>query len=102
KNIDTGMGLERCASVLQGVDTNYHIDTLIPIVRAAAEVCERSYEPDSDDGRRLRRITDHVRACTFAIHENTYPGPNKANYVIRRLMRRAILDGYQMGRREPF
>ncbi|HEY1067975.1 MAG TPA: alanine--tRNA ligase [Pirellulales bacterium] len=102
KNIDTGMGLERCASVLQGVDTNYHIDTLKPIVLAAAEVCERLYEPDSDDGRRLRRITDHVRACTFAIHENTYPGPKEAPYVIRRLMRRAILDGYQMGRREPF
>ena len=58
--------------------------------------------PPSDNGRRLRRIADHVRACTFAIHENVLPGPNKQNYVIRRLLRRAVLDGYQMGLREPF
>jgi len=102
KNIDTGMGLERTASVLQRVDTNYHIDTLRPIVEAAAEVCGTAYEPGSEAGRRLRRITDHVRACCVAIHENVYPGPNKQNYVIRRLLRRAVLDGHQMGRHEPF
>ena len=102
KNIDTGMGLERTASVLQGVDTNYHIDILRPIVEAAAEVCGTTYQPESEDGRRLRRITDHVRACTFAIHENVYPGPHKEKYVIRRLLRRAVLDGHQLGRREPF
>ncbi len=102
KNIDTGMGLERCASTLQGVDTNFHIDILKPIVDAAAEVVSRKYDPKSDDGRRIRRITDHVRACTFAVHENVYPGPNKEKYVIRRLLRRAVLDGHQMGLREPF
>ena len=102
KNIDTGMGLERTASVLQGVDTNYHIDILRPIVEAAAEVCGTTYDPESEDGRRFRRITDHVRACTFAIHENVYPGPHKEKYVIRRLLRRAVLDGHQLGRREPF
>ncbi|WP_425617371.1 alanine--tRNA ligase [Anatilimnocola sp. NA78] len=102
KNIDTGMGLERIASVLQGVDTNYHIDILRPLVEAAGEVCGLKYDPKDDRGRRLRRIADHVRACTFAIHENVLPGPNKQNYVIRRLMRRAILDGHQLGLREPF
>jgi alanyl-tRNA synthetase len=102
KNIDTGMGLERAAAVLQNVDTNYHIDILRPIVEAAAEVCEVRYEPTTETGRRLRRITDHIRACTFAIHENVYPGPNKEKYVIRRLLRRAVLDGHQLGRREPF
>src|SRR5262245_46604918 len=102
KNIDTGMGLERCASTLQGVPTNYHIDILLPIVKAAAEVCGRKYEYDSEDGRRLRRITDHVRACTFAVHENVYPGANKEKYVVKRLLRRAVLDGHQMGQREPF
>ncbi|MCA9214191.1 MAG: alanine--tRNA ligase, partial [Planctomycetales bacterium] len=102
KNIDTGMGLERTAAVLQGVETNYHIDSLLPIVKAAAEVCAVEYVPDSENGRRLRRITDHVRACTFAIHENVYPGANKEKYVIRRLLRRAVLDGHQMGRRDPF
>jgi alanyl-tRNA synthetase len=102
KNIDTGMGLERTAAVLQGVETNFHIDILRPIVAAAAEVCGLKYDPASDNGRRLRRITDHVRACTFAIHENVRPGANKENYVIRRLLRRAVLDGHQIGLREPF
>jgi alanyl-tRNA synthetase len=102
KNIDTGMGLERTASVLQGVPSNFHIDSLYPIVLAAAEVCGTKYEYTSDNGRRLRRITDHVRACTFAVHENVYPGPKKARYVIKRLIRRAVLDGHQMGMRDPF
>jgi len=102
KNIDTGMGLERTAAVLQGVETNFHIDILRPLVDAAAEVCRTPYEPESEAGRRLRRITDHVRACTFAIHENVYPGPNKEKYVVKRLLRRAVLDGHQMGVREPF
>ena len=102
KNIDTGMGLERTAATLQGVPTNYHIDILLPIVQAAAEVCGAKYEYESDNGRRLRRITDHVRACTFAVHENVYPGANKEKYVVKRLLRRAVLDGHQMGLREPF
>jgi alanyl-tRNA synthetase len=102
KNIDTGMGLERTAATLQGVPTNYHIDNLLPIVLAAAEVCGINYEYESDNGRRLRRITDHVRACTFAVHENVYPGANKEKYVVKRLLRRAVLDGHQIGVHEPF
>jgi alanyl-tRNA synthetase len=102
KNIDTGMGLERTAAQLQGVETNFHIDILKPIVLAAADVCGVQYDPAHDHGRRLRRITDHIRACTFAVHENVYPGPNKQKYVIRRLLRRAVLDGRLMGLREPF
>src|SRR3954463_16454103 len=102
KNIDTGMGLERTAATLQGVPTNYHIDILMPIVLAAAEVCGTKYEYESENGRRLRRITDHVRACTFAVHENVYPGANKEKYVVKRLLRRAVLDGHQMGMTEPF
>ena len=102
KNIDTGMGLERTASVLQKVPTNFHIDSIFPIVEAAADVVGVRYDYDSDDGRRLRRITDHARACSFAIHENVYPGPKDAKYVVKRLIRRAVLDGYQMNLREPF
>ncbi|TWT43406.1 alanine--tRNA ligase [Botrimarina hoheduenensis] len=102
KNIDTGMGLERTAAALQGVPTNFHIDTLRPIVDAAAEVCGVKYVYDSDTGRRLRRITDHLRACAFAVHENVYPGANKEKYVVKRLLRRAVLDGHQMGLRDPF
>jgi alanyl-tRNA synthetase len=102
KNIDTGMGLERAAATLQGVSTNFHIDILKPIVLAAGEVCGVKYDPASDDGRRLRRITDHIRACAMAVHENVYPGAQKEKYVIRRLLRRAVLDGHRMGLREPF
>ena len=102
KNIDTGMGLERIAATLQGVPTNYHIDTLLPIVLAAAEACGVKYEPDSDNGRRLRRITDHVRAVSLAIHENVYPGSQKEESVVRLLLRRAVLQGYEMGLRDPF
>ena len=102
KNIDTGMGLERTAAVLQGVETNYHIDILRPLVETAAEICGIKYEPESDNGRRLRRIVDHIRACTFCVHENVYPGPNKEKYVVKRLLRRAVLDGRQIGLRDPF
>ena len=102
KNIDTGMGLERTASVLQNVPSNFHIDILFPILKAAAEVCSTPYEYESDNGRRLRRITDHVRACVFSIHENILPGPKKARYVIKRLLRRAVLDGHQLGMSAPF
>ncbi|MGL4941663.1 MAG: alanine--tRNA ligase [Thermoguttaceae bacterium] len=106
KNIDTGMGLERTAATLQGVTTNYHIDSLLPIVMAAADVLKQKYsinvDPNDDTGRRLRRITDHVRACTFAVHENVYPGNKEEKYVIRRLLRRAVLDGRQLGATEPF
>ncbi len=105
KNIDTGMGLERVTSVLQGVETNFHIDSLRPLVEAAAEICSQKYDDvdlTNENGRRLRRIADHVRACTFAIHENVYPGPKEEKYVIRRLLRRAVLDGVQMGMKKPF
>ncbi|MEN1679079.1 MAG: alanine--tRNA ligase [Planctomycetota bacterium] len=102
KNIDTGMGLERTAAALQDVETNFHIDTLMPIVQAAAEVCGVEYDYGTENGRRLRRITDHVRACAFAVHENVYPGANKEKYVVKRLLRRAVLDGHQLGLREPF
>ena len=102
KNIDTGMGLERMAATMQGVETNFHIDTLIPIVHAAAEICGIKYEADTENGRRMRRITDHVRACTMAIHENVLPGKEKENYTVRRLLRRAVLQGYQIGLRDPF
>lgn len=101
-NIDTGMGLERTAAALQGVRTNYHIDILRPIVERAAEICGRSYEPDHENGRRFRRMADHIRACVFAIHENVYPGAKAEKYVIRRLLRRAVLDGRQIGIDEPF
>ena len=104
KNIDTGMGLERAAAALQGVRSNFEIDIFKPIVAAAADVLGRRLRQgqDTPDGVRIRRASDHARALTFCIHENVRPGPEKQGYVVRRLLRRAVLDAYQMGQREPF
>ena len=105
KNIDTGMGLERTAAALQGVRSNFEIDIFKPIVAATAEALGVKYDArvqESLDGVRIRRASDHARALTFCIHENVRPGPEKQGYVIRRLLRRAVLDAYQMGQREPF
>jgi alanyl-tRNA synthetase len=104
KNIDTGMGLERAAAALQGAKSNFEIDLFAPIVAAAADVLGIDYAgvKDSLDGVRIRRASDHARTLTFCLHENIRPGPEKQGYVVRRLLRRAVLDAYQMGRREPF
>ena len=102
KNIDTGMGLERCASTLQGVLSNFEIDILKPICKAAGEILGVKYEFSAPEGRALRRITDHVRACTFALHEGCGPGPEKENYIVRLLLRRASMEGFLLGKQEPF
>ncbi len=102
KNIDTGMGLERTAAVLQGVRSNFEIDSLRPLCEAAGEIVEVHYEFDGDAGRPLRRIADHMRAVTFCIHEGVEPGNDKENYVVRQLLRRALLEGYLLGRHDPF
>jgi alanyl-tRNA synthetase len=102
KNIDTGMGLERMAAALQIVRSNFEIDIFKPIVAAAAEALGLAYNADTADGIRLRRISDHARTLTFTIHENVKPSNEKQGYIVRRLLRRALLDAYQMGQREPF
>ncbi len=102
QNIDTGMGLERTAAVLQGVVSNFEIDTLRPLCEAAGEVVGVKYEFKGKEGRAIRRIVDHVRAAVFAIHEGVAPGSNGASYIIRLLLRRACLEGYLLGKREPF
>ncbi len=101
KNIDTGMGLERTAAVLQGFESNYEIDILKPLCVAAGEIVGANYEFNGPCGRPLRRIADHVRACTFAIHEGCLPGNEKENYVIRLLLRRASMEAFRLGRQEP-
>ena len=102
KNIDTGMGLERMAAALQGAPSNFEIDIFKPMIAAAAEALGVPYRSETADGIRVRRITDHARALTFTIHENVQPSNEKQGYVVRRLLRRAVLDAYQMGQREPF
>ncbi len=101
KNIDTGMGLERIASVMQGVDTNYHIDILRPLVEAAAEVCGAKYDPKSDDGRRFRRIADHVRACTFAFTKRSIR-PEEAGLRHQATAPSRRARRHQLGVKKPF
>ncbi len=101
KNIDTGMGLERTAAVLQGFESNFEIDILRPLCDAAGEIVGAKYDFNSPQGRPLRRIADHVRACTFAIHEGCLPGNEKENYVIRLLLRRASMEAFRLGKHEP-
>ena len=102
KNIDTGMGLERTASCLQGVLSNFEIDILKPMCIAAGNALGLKYDYDAPHGRACRRIADHMRACTFAIHEGALPGPEKANYIVRLLLRRAAMEGYLLGGKDPF
>jgi alanyl-tRNA synthetase len=102
KNIDTGMGLERTASVLQGVPSNFEIDILRPLCLAAADAVGVKYDFEGPHGRPVRRVADHVRAVTFCIHEGVSPGSEKESYVVRQLLRRALLEGYLLGKHEPF
>jgi len=104
KNIDTGMGLERMAAIMQGAPTAMDIDVMLPIVQAAAERAGRSYTPGlaDADGRRLRRIAEHARAVAFAIADGALPDRYGRGYVVRRLIRRAALDGRHLGVAEPF
>ncbi|MEZ6062053.1 MAG: alanine--tRNA ligase [Planctomycetaceae bacterium] len=102
KNIDTGMGLERTAAVLQGVLSNFENDVLKPLCRASADVVGIRYEFSSPQGRAIRRIADHIRAVTFCVHEGVIPDKEKQNYVVRQLLRRALLEGYLLGKRDPF
>jgi alanyl-tRNA synthetase len=103
KNIDTGMGLERTAAVLQRKATVFDIDIFAPIVAAAAELLGVKYDPAQDlsTARRLRRIAEHARTVLFCMHENVQPGPEKQGYVVRRLLRRALVDAWRLGYKDP-
>ena len=102
QNIDTGMGLERTAAVLQGFESNFEIDILKPLCLAAADIVGVKYNFDAPQGRPIRRIADHVRAVTFCIHEGVIPDTEKENYIVRQLLRRASLEGYLLGKEETF
>jgi len=102
QNIDTGMGLERTASVLQGVQSNFQIDILEPLCRTAGEAVGVDYDFASPQGRALRRIADHLRAVTFCIHEGVAPDNEKQGYIVRQLLRRAVLEGFLLGQQDPF
>jgi alanyl-tRNA synthetase len=101
-NIDTGMGLERIASVLQGTKTNFEIDLIKPLIDFGQEVSGKTYGENFEDTVAMRVIADHLRALTFAISDGVLPSNTARGYVIRRILRRALRFGYKLGIREPF
>ncbi len=97
-SVDTGMGLERIAAVLQGVHSNYDIDLFRNLIRAAGQLAGTSVLTSSS----LRVIADHIRACTFLAVDGVSPSNEGRGYVLRRIIRRAIRHGYKLGIQEPF
>jgi len=93
-SVDTGAGLERLAVVLQGVKSNYDTDLIRPIINATARLADRNYEPETQEGFAMRVIADHARAAAFAIADGILPGNEGRNYVLRKIMRRAIYQGH--------
>ena len=101
-SVDTGMGLERIAAVLQQVHSNYEIDLFVNLLKAAAgAVREAGGKPDPDSPS-LKVIADHIRACAFTVADGVIPGNEGRGYVLRRIARRAIRHGYKLGARRPF
>ena len=97
-SVDTGMGLERLAAVMQGVHSNYEIDLFVRLIDAAA----RLTDCDDRENKSLRVIADHIRSTAFLIADGVTPGNEGRGYVLRRIMRRAIRHGYQLGCHRPF
>jgi alanyl-tRNA synthetase len=96
--VDTGMGLERLAAVLQHVHSNYEIDLFQNLIKAAArETATRDLQSNS-----LKVIADHIRACAFLIADGVIPGNEGRGYVLRRIVRRALRHGYKLGQTKPF
>jgi len=97
-SVDTGMGLERLAAVLQGVHSNYEIDLFQHLIKAAAHATGT----DDLESKSLRVIADHIRSCAFLIVDGVMPGNEGRGYVLRRIIRRAIRHGYQLGQKQAF
>jgi alanyl-tRNA synthetase len=102
-SVDTGMGLERLAAVLQHVHSNYEIDTFVHLLAAAKTAVDAAGGADCDPGSpSLKVIADHIRACAFTVTDGVIPGNEGRGYVLRRITRRAIRHGYKLGARKPF
>jgi alanyl-tRNA synthetase len=102
-SVDTGMGLERLAAVLQHVHSNYEIDTFVNLLAAAKKAVDAAGAGDCDkDSPSLKVIADHIRACTFTVVDGVIPSNAGRGYVLRRITRRAIRHGYKLGARKPF
>ncbi|MGV6817257.1 MAG: alanine--tRNA ligase [Thiotrichales bacterium] len=97
-SVDTGMGLERLAAVLQGVHSNYEIDLFQALIQAAAKVTGA----DDLESASLKVIADHIRSCSFLITDGVLPGNEGRGYVLRRIIRRAVRHGHKLGCADPF
>ena len=101
KNIDTGMGLERVAFLMQGVENLYEIDQVRPVLDLAAELSGKKYGANTDDDVRLRVVADHVRSALMLIGDGVSPGNDGRGYVLRRLLRRTVRAMRLLGVNEP-
>ncbi|MBY5006540.1 alanine--tRNA ligase [Streptococcus suis] len=101
KNIDTGAGLERLAAIFQGAKTNFETDLFLPIIREVEKISGKTYDPDGDN-MSFKVIADHIRALSFAIGDGALPGNEGRGYVLRRLLRRAVMHGRRLGITKPF
>jgi len=103
-SVDTGMGLERLCAVLQGVRSNYETDLLRPLIDRASKLSGKTFDAADYSGHSasLRAIADHARATAFLIADGVFPEKTGREYVLRRIMRRAVYHGWLLGIREPF
>ena len=102
KNIDTGMGLERLACMMQGVDNLFEVDTVQNIMKKISDIANVKYHEDEKNDISLRVITDHIRSSVFMIGDGVIPSNNGRGYVLRRLIRRACRHGRLLGVNKPF
>ena len=101
-SIDTGMGFERITTILQGKTSNYDTDLFQPLLGEIAGMCGTDYGADASDDVSMRIIADHTRAAAFVVADGQYPGNDKRGYVIRKILRRAMVHGKRLGINEPF
>ena len=102
KNIDTGMGLERLACVMQGVDNLFEVDTVRKILNTVCAICGKEYGVDAKDDISIRVVTDHIRSATFMICDGVIPSNEGRGYVLRRILRRACRFGKLLGINRAF
>ncbi len=102
KNIDTGMGLERLASVMQGVRNDFETDLLFPIIKKIESLSGLTYGGSIDTDRSMKIIADHIRALVFMISDGIMPSNEGRGYILRRILRRAVVSGYKLGFEKPF
>ena len=100
-SIDTGAGLERLASVMQGKDSNYDTDAFVPLIEAVSEILEKPYMVKSKEAVSYRVLADHARAVGFLLADGVLPSNEGRGYVLRRILRRAGRHAWLLGRREP-